>query len=92
MQKVGEQKIMPNRTIKIAVDASSKTTVKVNWKSIVGAAGNGAKAIFSPIMPANVNTASSMAGAMKDLRDASRLSKTSEKKKKRQSILREEKT
>ena len=68
---------MPNRTIKTAVDASSKSTVKVNWKSIVGAAGNGAKAIFSPIMPATVNTASSMAGAMKDLRDASRLSKTS---------------
>ena len=68
---------MPNRTIKTAVDASSQTTVKVNWKSIVGAAGNGAKAIFSPIMPATVNTASSMAGAMKDLRDASRLSKTS---------------
>lgn len=68
---------MPNRTIKTAVDASSRSTVKVNWKSIVGAAGNGAKAIFSPIMPATVNTASSMAGAMKDLRDASRLSKTS---------------
>lgn len=68
---------MPNRTIKAAVDASSQTTVKVNWKSIVGAAGNGAKAIFSPIMPATVNTASSMAGAMKDLRDASRISKTS---------------
>ena len=68
---------MPNRTIKAAVDASSRSTVRVNWKSIVGAAGNGAKAIFSPIMPATVNTASSMAGAMKDLRDASRLSKTS---------------
>ena len=68
---------MPDRTIKAAVDASSQTTVKVNWKSIVGAAGNGAKAIFSPIMPATVNTASSMAGAMKDLRDANRLSKTS---------------
>lgn len=68
---------MPNRTIKAAVDASSRSTVKVNWKSIVGAAGNGAKAIFSPIMPATVNTASSMAGAMKDLRDASRISKTS---------------
>lgn len=68
---------MPNRTIKAAVDASSRSTVRVNWKSIVGAAGNGAKAIFSPIMPATVNTASSMAGAMKDLRDASRISKTS---------------
>lgn len=69
---------MPSFVTKQAIKASSNTgTARVNWKSIVGAAGNGAKSIFSPVMPATINTANSISELTKDLRDANRINRTS---------------
>ena len=55
---------------------------KVNWTKILGKAGNGAKSLFEPIMPATFGTVASTTNLMKDLRYASRINQTAMQKQK----------
>ena len=67
---------MPNKIANKAINEAS--TPRINWKRIAGKAGNGAKTIFAPVMPATINTVNSVTNIRKDLRAATRASNTAQ--------------
>jgi len=57
-------------------NVGTQQTARINWSKIVGKAGNGAKALFEPVMPATFNTVNSTTAILKDIRNATRATKS----------------
>ena len=55
-------------------------SAKINWGQILGKGANGAKTLFEPIMPSTINTISSTADVMKDVRNATRALRSTTKR------------
>lgn len=59
------------------VDTSREPSARINWSQVVGKAANGAKFLFEPIMPATITTISNTTSVMRDIRNATRVTKAS---------------